>query len=134
MKQVLVILVALLGLANAQFSGLVIDARGLALEQHMAPNIVSQDGSMVYPVGFELDYNLVNDLGTAGLYRQFDQALRDTARVGSNPLIVRAIGLTQPRALGVVVSVEDATRIRSSFTRSDALQRLKVIIVSDKMR
>jgi hypothetical protein len=134
MKQLLVILMALLGLANAQFSGLVVDARGLALEQHMAPSIVSQDGSLVYPVGFELDYNLVNDLGTAGLYRQFDQALRDTARVGANPLIIKAIGLTQPRALGVVVSIEDATRIRSSFQRSNTLQSLKVIIVSDKLR
>ena len=100
----------------------------------MAPSIVSLDGSLVYPAGFELDYNLVNDLGTAGLYRQFDLALKDTARVGANPLIIKAIGLTQPRALGVVVSLEDANRIRSSFQRSNTLQSLKVIIVSDKLK
>lgn len=130
MKYGLMFFVLLFGFVNAQFSGLVVDATGLPLLAHMAPTITSEDGTLVYPTGFELNYALVNDIGTAALYRKLELALQDTARVGNKPLVIKAIGLT---ANGVLVSRDAAAAIRSSFAGSSALQNFKVIMVSDRL-
>lgn len=130
MRYLLVVLVLLLGMANAQYTGLVVDATGLPLLAHMAPTITSEDGTLVYPTGFELNYALVNDIGTAALYRKLELALQDTARVGNKPLVIKAVGLT---ANGVLVSRQDAVTIRTTFATSQALQNLKVIMVSDRL-
>jgi len=107
-------------------TGLIIDAGGLDLRPAMAPKVLGEDGSMVY--GFhEVDREHMVNFGLAGYARSIEQA-KGCGRVGESPLVVRA---RKVGAIGcdLVVSNEDADRIRRQFSSSKALSECRVTIV-----
>lgn len=113
------------------YTGLIIDARGLGVQPAMAPRILKADGTVLYGEG-KYDPDQLLQQGLAAYYKDLDAARAD-ARAGSNPLILKPIGVYR-RAVAttdVVLSDLDATKLLAENARTKFLDKLQVVFVID---
>jgi hypothetical protein len=115
------------------FTGLVIVVRGVHLDRSMSPAVVTPDGQVVYGRGWwkpgQFDPDVANREGIVGYASSADGAVRS----GDHPLVVNAIGVEGPPMSNfktdVVISPDDAARIREANASGHFLERLQVDIV-----
>lgn len=118
-------------LVEGNYTGLIIDARGLKVQPAMAPRILKADGTVLYGKG-SVDIDRVIEKGMASYYRDMSAARAD-ARAGSHPLVIRPIGVYR-RAVAttdVVISDADAAKLLAEDARTRFLQEMKVVFVVD---
>lgn len=116
---------------EGNYTGLIIDARGLKVQPAMAPRILRADGTVLYGAG-KIDPDQLIEKGMASYYRDMSAARAD-ARAGSNPLIIRPIGVYR-RAVAstdVVISDADAAKLLAEDARTNFLKEMKVVFVVD---
>ena len=109
------------------YTGLVVDCRGLGgLNPVMSPVIKNANGQAIY--GHQnLDYDKIIVDGMAGYANDaYDQISR--SRVGDNPLVVKAVALSDLNA-NPVVSVADADKILAANQYDRFLDNCAVIFV-----
>ena len=105
------------------YTGLIIDCRGLGLKPVMSPVIMNEKDIAIY--GHKnLDYDKVVAEGMVGYASSVSQA----GRAGSNPLIIKAIGLKDHNA-NPVISVADANRLLVENGASHFLKEAKVVFL-----
>ena len=110
-----------------EYTGLIIDARGMNLKTLMFPQIYTSDNKLVY--GFkDINQEFIIKYGTVGYHQDLEKAKRDT-RVGKVPLIIEAINTLNKNGVDPVVSREDARRIYIADSISGFLKNLSVIIL-----
>lgn len=111
------------GQAYGGYTGLIIDCRGMGLKSVMSPVVKNANGTPIY--GYKnLDYDRVVSEGMADYSEDFN----DTARAGSNPLVVKAITLDDHNG-NPVVSVADANRILIENDASGFLDNCNVVFI-----
>lgn len=113
---------------NKNYTGLVIDCRGLNSELNpvMSPVIQNADGTKIY--GHQnLDYDKIIVNGMASYASDvYDQISR--IRAGNNPLIIKAVNLSDHNA-NPVVSVADADKILAANQHDRFLNNCAVVFV-----
>lgn len=116
---------------EGNYTGLIIDARGLNVQPAMAPRILKADETPLYGQG-NYDPDTVIEKGLAAYYKDLDAA-RSDARAGSNPLILRPIGVYRRAAAttDVVLSDADAAKLLEENKRTKFLDKLQVVFVVD---
>ena len=98
---------------SAGYTGVIVDAVGLGLEETFSPVIYDTSGRAVYGIA-NLNEESIVERGMVSYSNSTSDeiALR---RAGSNPLIVRAVemrgGQNSVNSVNAVISVEDADRI-----------------------
>lgn len=123
------------GEANLQvegdYTGLIVDARGLNVRPSMLPRILRADGSVLYGKA-NVDPEVVIEKGMAAYVKNLESALQNS-RAGKKPLIVRAIGVYRQAVSSsdVVLSKKDADKLVVEDQRSGFLQKLNVVLVID---
>ena len=112
--------------ASVNYTGLVIDCRGLNLNPVMSPVIKNANGQAIY--GHQnLDYDKIIVNGMASYAGDaYDQISRD--RAGNNPIVVKAARLDDINA-NPVVSVADADKILSANQSDKFLENCAVVFV-----
>jgi hypothetical protein len=117
------------------YTGLVVDCRQFELERSMSPKILTGDGKEVWGT-VEMDPKEVLERGVAGYLPDMALALDGRSeRVGANPLIVRATGVTgRFFKTNATVSDNDAELIRIEDAKTHFLGRCAVIFVVDTDR
>jgi len=111
--------------AKGDYTGLIVDCRGLNLRIIMSPVIINRKGTPIY--GHKnLDDEKIITRGLVAYARNFDE----TDRAGSNPLIVRAIGLEYDNSTPVL-SVTDSNRVLIENYATKFLKNLKVVFLYD---
>lgn len=108
---------------QAAWTGLVVDARGLAYSPCLKPTLVL-DGQLFY-VGADVPQETGVTSGYARFYRKIDQAQRSDA-AGSLPLTVTATALADG---GLVLNQAEAGSLRALFSGGNVLPRCRVAIV-----
>jgi hypothetical protein len=118
-------------IVEGNYTGLIIDARGLKVQPAMAPRILKADGTPIYGVG-NFDIDKVVEQGLASYYRDMDAARADK-RAGDNPLILRPIGVYRRSVAttDVVLSDADAAKLLAEDAKTRFLKQLKVVFVVD---
>ena len=105
------------------YTGVIIDCRSLGLNPVMSPVIKNERGISIY--GHKnLNYDKVVADGMVGYATSVNQA----TRAGSNPLIIKAISLTDHNA-NPVISVADANRMLIENGSSNFLNDTKVVFL-----
>ncbi|HOF89831.1 MAG TPA: LPP20 family lipoprotein [Armatimonadota bacterium] len=111
---------------QGNYTGLLIDCRGVKLAPAMCPKILDVNGAEVWG-RVEVTNDVLLEKGLAGYYPSVERAL-ELGRVGRNPLIIRAA-----RAAGngqfptdAVVSLADARRILAEDAATHFLRKLAV--------
>ena len=132
-------------------TGLVIDARGLGLKPACFPEVRDEAGNVVYGAG-TADRGMVEKHGLIE-YRSLPKDANISLFFGEGAVIIRPVDTTPPAApregrrplkikgvnkagalkANVLISSEDAKRIKADAGMVGALQRSKVIIVTDPL-
>ncbi|MBM3314845.1 hypothetical protein FJY71_03255 [candidate division WOR-3 bacterium] len=115
--------------SGVAYTGILIDCQGLELQPVLFPCVVTEQGDEVIGPGFSDPENIA----AAGPVAWFnDRTLALTSeRLGVNPLVVRAIGVTGANSCDPVVSRYDAARIHGSRQNLDLLRRCRVGLLTD---
>ena len=108
-------------ISEINYTGLIIDCRGLNLSKAIAPAIKSVDGTEIYAYK-NLGYQAAVDNGMV----EYSSTL-ETSRAGSSPLIIKATKISG--ACDVVVSAQDADKILSANKSAKFLNNCLVVLV-----
>ncbi len=111
------------------WTGLIIDATGVADAQPaMVPNILDEAGEGIYGEEFVPQESAVK-YGVAIYTSSVVDAKARTDRVGTNPLVVRAIRASGLNKADLVISDGDVETVSTIADNSDVYDNCKVIIV-----
>ena len=112
-----------------QYTGILIDAKGLNSRPALFPQVVTESGDDVFSADFAKPEQMTQ-YGLVGYFHDRTQALT-ADRVGSNPLIVRALGATGTNSCDLIISQADAARIHGSKSNLELLSRCRVGFLVD---
>ena len=108
-------------------TGLIIDCTGLGIRPAMSPQILYQNGGIVYgPSNYTREYAVKN--GVAGYAKGLDAGKADD-RVKGNPLVIKAVAVSGSNNVDVVIGNSDIMRIRSANSSYGILKDCRVLIV-----
>lgn len=109
------------------YTGVIIDARGMKVTPCLTPNIYGQDGLGAYGAFLVSRANAVRK-GVVAYANSVDPAaLR--SRVGSNPLIVKALNAYGSWRTDLIVSTPMANLVRATMKSPKAAANCRVVIV-----
>lgn len=111
------------GQAIGGYTGLIVDCRGLGLKPVMSPVIKNANGEPIY--GYK---NLDSATVIANGMASYTTDLSKATRAGSNPLVVKAIGLDTHNG-NPILSVADANRVLIENGATGFLDRTNVVFV-----
>ncbi len=110
-------------------TGLIIVAKGLKVMPAMAPKVLDEDGREVYGSSLvSREWALKH--GMVGYAKSVDQA-RKNERVKGNPLVIRAIRSSGDARADLVISNQDAMKIRDIAEYQSFLSNCRVMFVVD---
>jgi len=113
--------------SEAAHTGVVIDARGLAIQPALFPRIVDESGRPLYAPEV-VDAEAAVQQGYVAYAKAFDQAPAQ-ARIGERPLVLRALRVAGDTRVDLVLSHAEATRIRDYAATRRLLRQCRVLIV-----
>ena len=111
---------------NQIYSGLVLDASGVELQPAIYPTVLDEDGKEVYGSGYA-DREFSIKFGLAGYVKTLEQAERND-RVMGNPLVIKVLKTSGKRNVDIVISNEDAQRLRKIAKAQTFLREARVVI------
>lgn len=114
---------------SAKHTGLVIDARGFKVIPALAPRLLDEAGKSLYDSEF-IEQAVLEANGVLGYFRDLESA-KTTKRVGSNPLVLKALKLKEGSMTDIVLSNADADKLRDREANVRYLADAKVVIVLD---
>ncbi|MDD9302422.1 MAG: hypothetical protein HUK40_08785 [Desulfobacter sp.] len=112
------------------YTGLVVDARDLGLDPILYPVIVSEQGKEIYSSMF-VSREFAVQYGVATYLCDMETAL-SFKRIGSNPLVFKALRKADNKTNAVMVSMKDAKSLEKSTERHKFLKECRVVIVADQ--
>ena len=111
------------------YTGLIIDCKGLGLRPAMAPQVIDEKGEEVYGSKF-VSREYAIDIGMGGYEKDMGRA-RTNSRVTDNPLLIKAIGISGQNKTDVIVANGDALQVHNAAANDNFLQRCRVVFVLD---
>lgn len=109
------------------YTGVVIDARGLGLERVMSPLVSDDKGRKIYGHQFlDADFIVKNGMVDYITPDAINEVNSGRSRAGSNPLIIKAIAVQDFNA-NVVISEDDANKILIANKQTGFLAQTKVV-------
>lgn len=115
------------GEGAANWTGLIINARGLGLTPSMAPRVVDEAGKEVYGTEVVSEKGLKQG-GIVGYVKADAQA---GERVGDKPLVVKGLRLVDKSKTDLVIANGDADKLRDPTQNLSFLADGKVVILVD---
>ncbi len=112
-----------------EYTGLVIDARGLRFAPQIMIDIRDEDGRLIYGAA-EAYYEPAVSKGLVSYCSALEIA-RNDPRVGTNPLVVRAERVSGRYQDSLVLSRSDSHRLLNLLSDTDVFADCRVIIVVD---
>lgn len=112
--------------ATGTHTGVIVNAKGLRLTPALAPRIFDDVGVELYAASF-VRQEAMQRGGVVGYSKSLSVAKKDK-RVGTRPLVLRAIKTPQKGSSDLVVAKADGTKLSENRA---ALAEAKVIIVTD---
>lgn len=111
------------------FTGLLVDARGLGARPAMSPKLLDESGQEVYGTA-SVSREYAIQQGMAGYAKDINKAAANP-RVASNPVVVKAVAVNGKARTNLVISNDDAAKLREMATGQDFLEKCRVMIILD---
>jgi hypothetical protein len=111
------------------YTGLIIDATEAGAKRTLSPNIVTSNGNILH--GFDKEMNTYRDIDGKDVIRyarSVEEAKELKALIGTEPLVIKAIGATGHFKGDILISDEDAKAILEAEKRGKFLSARKVIV------
>ena len=113
--------------AEAVHTGVVIDARGLAVQPALFPTIVDEQGEPLYTPEL-VEREAAIQQGYVTYAKALDQA-PVPARIGANPLVVRALRVAGVTRVDLVLSQSEAARLRDYAATRRLMRQCRLVIL-----
>jgi hypothetical protein len=111
------------------YTGLVVDARGIAARPAMSPRVFDEDGKEVYGSA-NVDREYAVQQGMSGYARDLTAA-QSNQRVTNSPVTVKALKTSGAGKADLIISNADAQQIRASAENASFMKKCRVMIVLD---
>ena len=109
------------------YTGLIIDCSNVQLRPALAPRILSRSGEEIYGSA-NVSRDFAVQQGMMGYLKAVETA-RTNARVTNNPMVVTAVGVQGSNKADIVISDEDAARIKQLDSKHDFLRECRVVAI-----
>jgi len=113
----------------APFTGLIVDAMGIALNPALVPKIVDESRKEVFGSAFASRESAVQQ-GMVRYVPDLEMA-RKQERVGNHPLVVKGLETEDGEKTTIVISTADAAKLKSASEHLQLLRKCLVIITAD---
>jgi len=125
----MVFILSLSGLSLGQtvYTGLIFDAQSLTFTPSGSVKILDEDGREVYGSAY-VAKDWADKQGIVSYAKSLDQA-KANPRVAGNPLVIKAVRVTGPNNKDLVISNDDARRVRDLAKNLNFLDAAKVVII-----
>jgi hypothetical protein len=114
-------------LAQTVYTGLIFDAQSLTFTPSGSVKILDEDGREVYGSAY-VSKDWADKQGIVSYAKSLDQA-KANPRVAGNPLVIKAVRVTGPNNKDLVISNDDARRVRDLAKNLNFLDAAKVVII-----
>ena len=111
---------------DGNFTGLIINAEGLNVQECLYPKIVMEDGQVVYSQQY-VDSKILAERHVAGYVKGLDEAITHE-RVTAKPIMVNAVALARGSQTDLVIQDADAQLLHMDPKHMDFLKHAKVVI------
>jgi len=111
-----------------QYTGVIVEASGLGFAPALAPRLLTEDDRTEVYGPRQITTQALEAQGLIGYSDSLLKA-RAAPRVGSNPLLIRAISISGDRKGDLLVSRRDAERLLAAERQSQVLSRGAVVVV-----
>jgi len=125
----MIFILSLSGLSPAQtvYTGLIFDAQSLPFTPSASVKILDEDGREIYGSAY-VAKDWADKHGIVGYSKTLEQA-KANQRVAGNPLVIKAVRVTGPNNKDLVISNDDARRVRDLAKHLNFLDAAKVVII-----
>ena len=125
----MIFILSLSGYALGQtvYTGLIFDAQSLTFTPSASVKILDEDGREVYGSAY-VSKDWAEKHGIVSYVKGLDEA-KANQRVAGNPLVIKAIKVTGPNNKDLVISNDDARRVRDLAKNLNFLDAAKVVII-----
>lgn len=113
--------------SEAVHTGIVIDARGLAIQPALLPRLVDESGQVLYAPEVVQTEAAVQQ-GYVAYAKAFEQGPAQR-RIGERPLVLRALRVVDAVRVDLVLGQAEAARLRDYAATRRLLQQCRVLIV-----
>ncbi|MNR75381.1 hypothetical protein D3C72_60110 [compost metagenome] len=111
------------------YSGVIIDAKGLSAEPALTPQLFDESGTELYPANIPADADAVIDRGIVSYAKSVDEAKTLTSRIGKKPLVIKAKAVRGPLKADLVLDHQAAGLLLGADQRRAFLNSFNVVIV-----
>lgn len=111
------------------YTGVIIDAKGLKAEPAMGPSLFDESGTELYLATIPADPDEVVERGIASYAKSVDEAKTLTSRVGKKPLVIKAKAVRGPLRADLVLDRNAAGLLLGADQRKAFLNSFSVVIV-----
>ncbi len=116
-------------IAGQPITGLIIDTRGLGIKPSMSPQVLADDGSVLYGPGkYPRDFAVTQ--GVVGYHKDIEAAKGD-ARVAGNPLTIKGTRTSGTLGTDVIISMSDAQQAAGFDGFAEAIGNCRVMFILD---
>jgi hypothetical protein len=109
------------------YTGLIFDAQNLTFTPSASVKILDEDGREIYGSAY-VSKDWAEKHGIVSYVKDLAQA-KANQRVAGNPLVIKAIKVTGPNNKDLVISNDDARRVRDLAKHLNFLDAAKVVII-----
>ncbi|MBI5747061.1 MAG: hypothetical protein HZA13_08675 [Nitrospirae bacterium] len=123
------------------YTELILDARGMGITPVVFPTIADESGNVIYAP----DYVSREDALRSGMARYVttkpevrsqkfeDRSDSSSAQGGRKPLKIKAVGKDKKLSANLIISADDAKKVKASDKIADFLRRCRVTIIIDAL-
>jgi hypothetical protein len=111
------------------YTGVIIDAKGLKAEPAMSPSLLDESGTELYLAAIPANPDEVVERGIASYAKSVDEAKTLTSRVGKKPLVIKAKAVRGPLRSDLVLDRNAAGLLLGADQRKAFLNSFSVVIV-----
>ncbi len=114
-------------LSQTVYTGLIFDAQGSSFVPSASVKILDEDGREVYGSAY-VSKEWAEKQGIVGYAKTLDDA-KANQRVAGTPLVIKAMKATGPNNKDLVISNDEARKIRDLSKNINFLDKAKVVVV-----
>lgn len=109
------------------YTGLIIDCSEVQLRPALSPKVLSKSGAEIYGSA-NVSRDFAVQQGMLGYLKDIEKA-KATSRVQNNPYIIKAVGVQGTNKADIVISDEDAAKVKELAANLNFLRECRVIAI-----
>jgi hypothetical protein len=115
---------------GGEYTGLIIDAKGLGVKPALMPKILDENGKEIYGSAY-VTRDFAVQYGMCGYAKTVENAMQLKDRIGANPCVIKSIKAGGANKADLIIATKDAGLVQGKAKNMSFLSECRVIVVID---